>query len=189
MSVTHKSIPPTRLTPSPIFQIHISYLLGSATQMSNTQTVYDLCVFPNPEPSTWNALLLPTPPPANSYSSFKTQLGCLRVQKVLPGTRPSWAGCASNSTHPKLHSAASPLILLLPHYSPTLVLDPTIILFSVNLQFLPPLPPKHFFTLRPSSPLAGPHHLWPTASVELLPICCHLVVRGIRHTCQRHSPM
>ena len=64
MSMTHKSIPPTRLTPSPIFQIRVFYLVGNATQMPNTQAAYDFCAFPNPEPSTWNALPLPSHTPS-----------------------------------------------------------------------------------------------------------------------------
>ena len=55
----------------------------------------------------------PPTPPANSYSSFKTQHGCLCVQKVLLGVHSSWAECSSDSIHSRLNSAASPLILLL----------------------------------------------------------------------------
>lgn len=45
-----QSVPPTRLTPFPIFQIHVSYLLDSATLMADTQAAYDRGTFPNPGP-------------------------------------------------------------------------------------------------------------------------------------------
>lgn len=78
MSLTHKSIPPTRLTPSPIFQIHNSYLLGSATWTSNTRLLMTSLPF-----LILGHLSHHQHTPSQLLFILKTQLRCLYVQKVL----------------------------------------------------------------------------------------------------------
>lgn len=97
----------------------------------------------------WKALLptSPSPPRLRQPTPTHPLRPSLDASRSRKSSHSSWA-------HPQLNSAACLLVLLLTHYSPIPVTDPTFLQLSVNLQVLPPLP-KTLLYPSPSHPQAG----------------------------------